>query len=57
MLCSVFIATSLDGFIARENGAIDWLPIPEAGAEDYGYKAFMDTVDALVCPGNSGPAA
>ncbi len=47
---SVFIATSLDGFIARENGAIDWLPAPggEAGAEDYGYAAFMESVDTVV---------
>lgn len=49
---SVYIATSLDGFIARENGDIDWLGVAEEGkqdpAEDYGYRAFFDTVDALV---------
>ena len=48
--CSVFIAASLDGFIARENGDVDWLSGfdgAEAG-EDYGYRAFMETVDALV---------
>jgi len=46
---TVFIATSLDGFIARENGDIDWLPAMEGpGGEDYGYHGFMETVDVLV---------
>ena len=45
MKSTVFIATSLDGFIAREDGAIDWLPTV---AEDHGYDALMATVDALV---------
>jgi dihydrofolate reductase len=43
---SVFIATSLDGFIARPDGALDWLPV--GGGEEHGYEAFMATVDALV---------
>src|SRR4051812_12860017 len=46
MKASVFIATSLDGFIARENGALDWLP--PNGGEPHGYIEFMATVDALV---------
>jgi len=50
MRASVYIATSLDGFIARSNGDIDWLHggSSDGGREDYGYRAFMDTVDVLV---------
>ncbi len=47
----VFIATSLDGFIARPDGALDWLLQAQASAppgEDFGYAAFMAGIDALV---------
>lgn len=46
MIASVFIGTSLDGFIARLNGAFDFLP--PGGGEPHGYDEFMATVDALV---------
>lgn len=46
--CSVYIASSLDGFIARADGGIDWLSVVEREGEDYGFKSFFDSVDALV---------
>jgi dihydrofolate reductase len=45
MTVSVFIGTSVDGFIARPNGDLDWLP---ADCEPHGYDEFFASVDALV---------
>jgi dihydrofolate reductase len=47
MKISVFIATSLDGFIARPDGALDWLP-QSSGDEDHGYNDFFAAVDTLL---------
>jgi dihydrofolate reductase len=56
MKCSVFIATSLDGFIARRDGNIDWLMRASAGApkgEDFGYGKFLALIDVLVMGRNT----
>jgi dihydrofolate reductase len=51
MTVSVFVGTSLDGFIARVNGDFDFLPA--GGGEPHGYEEFMASVDALVIGRNT----
>jgi dihydrofolate reductase len=47
---SVFVGASLDGFIARRDGALDFLP---ADPEPHGYDEFIASVDALVMGRNT----
>jgi dihydrofolate reductase len=44
----LYIAPSLDGYIARRDGSIDWLRKYETGEEDYGYNEFLKSVDTLL---------
>lgn len=50
---SIYIATSIDGYIARTNGEIDWLDYGHTGDEDYGFKTFIGDIDALVLGRNT----
>lgn len=49
MIVKINLALSLDGFVAREDGSLDWLPqpgdIPEG--EDFGFGQFLSSVDLL----------
>jgi dihydrofolate reductase len=47
---SVFVGASLDGFIARRNGDLDWLP---ENPEPHGYDEFIASVDAIVMGRNT----
>lgn len=59
MKASVYIATTLDGFIARKNGELDWLPgsdgeVPiDSENEDFGFNAFMKSIDVLIMGRNT----
>lgn len=44
----IYIAMSVDGFIAGENDDLSWLSVVEAPPEDYGYSDFIKTVDTVI---------
>ena len=45
---SLFIATSLDGYIAKPNDDLSFLKLVEKEGEDYGYAKFTETIDTLI---------
>lgn len=50
----VYIATSLDGFIADKNGSLDWLhAIPNPNKSDFGWADFLSSIDAIVMGRNT----
>ena len=51
MNASAFVGTSVDGFIARPNGELDFLP--QGGGEPHGYNEFIATIDVIVIGRNT----
>lgn len=50
---SIYIAMSIDGYIAQKDGGLDWLECGHTGDEDYGFKKFINSIDALVLGRNT----
>jgi dihydrofolate reductase len=53
MKTTAFIAMSLDGFIAKHDGDIEWLRSVEMVGEDYGYGDFWESIDGLIIGNNT----
>lgn len=44
----LYIAMSVDGYIAKEDGDINWLSVVDTPNEDYGYNEFISTIDTVI---------
>jgi dihydrofolate reductase len=44
----LYIASSIDGFIARKDGSVDWLSSYEQNQEDVGYEDFYKTIGIII---------
>lgn len=50
----LYIATSIDGYIARNDGDIDWLTeYPNPQKTDYGYREFFNSIDTIIMGGRT----
>ena len=47
-MLSLYIATSLDGYIAKPNDDLSFLKLVEKEGEDYGYAEFTSTIDTII---------
>src|SRR5690606_3115132 len=45
---TIFIATSVDGYIAKPNDDLSFLKLVEKEGEDYGYAKFISTIDTII---------
>ena|SRR5689334_16075086 len=45
---SLFIATTLDGYISKPNNDLSFLKLVEKAGEDYGYAEFTSTIDTII---------
>jgi len=49
---TIYITVSLDGFIAKKDGNLDWLNnIPNKNMDDYGFSDFIKRIDCIVMKG------
>lgn len=50
----VYIATSIDGYIATKDGGLDWLEqVPNPSKSDFGYEAFLERIEAIIMGRNT----
>jgi len=49
----LYIAASLDGYIAAKDGSVSWLEPFETSGDDYGYRTFLSRLGAIIMGGNT----